>query len=158
MQTQPCLRLPSGTVPHIYEAAITFVDDETVAINSQRFKLGQATDEGNNCLIDTLRQSLQIENLASVPTVRHHLLSPGFFGKASQRVPLAAIVKPSNFFTLDFHAMEIINLLGASAEAYKIVCLDWVHKSSGDAVGNGPTTLYIARVRENHFVPLLPVL
>ena len=142
----------------MYETSVQYIDAETVAISGRRYKLGTASGDENNCLIDTLRQSLQLPDLASVASVRRHLLSPGFFGEASERVPLEAVIRPRDFLTLDFHAKDIINLLGASAEAYTVLCLDWVHKSNGDAVGNGPSTLYIARVREDHFVPLIPVL
>ena len=61
------------------------------------------------------------------------------------------------FLTLEYHAGEVINLLGKNANDYSILCVDVVHQSSGDKVGEGPTVLYIARIRENHFVPLLPV-
>ena len=119
--------------------------------------LGTASGDGCNCLIDTLRQCLQNSDASIVQCVRACLQGPGFFGVASDTVPPAAVIKDGDYLTLDFHASQILNLLGTNTEACKIVCLDWAHRSSGDAVGNGPRTLYIARVDENHFVPLLQV-
>jgi len=133
-----------------------------VSINGQRYTKRHATSEGQDCLIDTLRQSLINQGgmlevqLQDVPTVRFYLESAGFYGNP-QGAPREALIKPLDFLTLEFHTEDRLTLLGAHLERFIIVCLDWAHQGCGDVWGNGTVVLHIARVRQNHFALLHPV-
>jgi hypothetical protein len=111
------------------------------------YVLGAASCENGNGLIDSLRQLVQPS--ASVATVRNGLCARFVDPGATQ-------VTESSFLSFQDHAKEIVRLLGADPELYRIVCIDLVSEA-GDTVGNGSRTLYIARDQSAHFLPLLPV-
>ena len=130
---------------------LSFPADRHVRINGVLFEQGTATGVDCNCLIDTLRQCLNISDISIVDSVRNHLETTFCVKCGPDRV------RRGDYLQLDFHWQIVIMLLGANPELYKIICADWVHKGNGEVVGTGSDELYIARVDENHFVPLQSV-
>ena len=120
-------------------------------VDGVRFSLGTASGLRNNCLIDTLRQKLDL------------VCSSGYVRKKLQEAfpcPGPSHVTNHNFLTLEFHAAEIIRFLGEAVgqrlrlESFRIVCIDLEYEGNGDVVGEGPVILHIARENGNHFLPL----
>ena len=132
----------------MFQQDLSFPADKHVLINAIRFEQGTATGVDCNCLIDTLRQCLDISDRSIIDSVRYHLEKTFCWRRGSDRV------RPGDYLQLNFHWQTVIMLLGANPELYKIICADWVHKGNGEVVGSGSDELYIARVGENHFVPL----
>ena len=124
---------------------------QSLWLDGVRFSLGTASGNRNNCLIDTLRQKLDL--VCSTAYVREKL-QEAFPG------PGPSHVTEDNFLTLEFHATEIIRLLGEAVgqrlrpQSFRIVCVDLEYMGHGDVVGEGPVMLHIARENGNHFVPL----
>ena len=122
--------------------------DVCFSINEvNHFSMGKASGEECNCLIDTLRQQMNLK--CDVRAVRNYL--------QTQHSNLAA----TEFLELQKHWMDIIaglaHVLGKKidASAYRIICVDAMFVGNGDVEGNGSHTLYIARQNADHFVPLL---
>ena len=126
-------------------------------IDGKAFRMGIASGDGCNCLIDTIRQALDIE--CDVSEVRAHLEL------------LHRTIIPGDFLELQHHWRSIINLLchwrniigGAISShvneahaMYSVICVDVLYLENGDVEGDGSERLYIARQNANHFVPLLP--
>jgi len=148
------------TVPHIRQVAVR-IEGERVVVDAQVYFRGRASGAANNCLIDTLRQKLDIVGVSSA-WVRARL---------RERFPSGAgEVTANNFLTLDIHWSSIIEFLGQGAmevglrqrplqaSIFKIVCVDlesFGELIHGDVVGNGPMILMIARTGHNHFIPLI---
>ena len=65
-----------------------------------------------------------------------------------------------NYLTLDLHWAAVVELLGQAAghrlspSTFRVRCVDVEFLGNGDVVGEGTTTLDIARINFNHFVPL----
>ena len=126
-------------------------DGDIFIVDGREYMLGCASGADNNCLIDTLRQKLNI--IASVGSVRRRL---------QERFPSGeARVTAHNFLELQAHWRAVLEFLGQTAgrpidtNHYRVVCLDLTIGHSGDVVGTGALTLHIARVGLNHFVPLI---
>ena len=146
-------------VPHMVQREIRF-EGQTVFIDNQPFHRGLASGEDNNCLIDTVRQSLHVVGV-SLANVRLALQS-------EFDTPGPARVEPSNYLTLELHWERVLHHVAhegqrlgllsrlLSPAMFRIVAVDWTHRGNGDVVGNGEHTLYIARENQNHFVPLFP--
>ena len=161
----------SDSVPHMRQVNGVCIADGLVVSGSQRprwmecyrevhlvsdtavFALGRASGDGYNCLIDTLRQVLNI--VCNVPAVRAAL---------ETRIPS---ILPGDFLELELHGQAIVDLLlifnlavpsssrRPVAKSCRIVCFDLLDVGNGDVVGGDGLALYIARVNRNHFVPLL---
>ena len=131
-----------------------------IVIDGQRFRLGHASGEGCNCLIDTLRQKIGVA--CNVAPVRKCL--------EEQHRHLSTRIVPGAFLALDLW-YDIINLIwqhgempqstAHCVERLRIVCADLTWVGNGEALLRGPLgqedrVLHIARVNENHFVPLFP--
>ena len=164
------------TVPHMNEITVTITCDDALVERAQRrvnwwdgrrveinvddswFVLGKANGDGCNCLIDTLRQCLQL--ICNVSAVRAALER-----KHSSR-PTAII--PLDYLDLRLYWSDIVDLLGTHNELrrmdnlssrVRVVCVDMCWIGNGDVVpqgepGSSRRNLYIARVNQNHFVPL----
>ena len=143
--------LPGDSVPHMFEIRFERSGDD-LTLDGQRYAIGCASGAQNNCLIDTLRQKLGI--IASADHVRLRLQTRFASGDAR--------VTSNNFLELAVHWRAVLEYLGDAAgqpidpNHYRILCIDLVIGHSGDVVGTGPTTLHIARVGLNHFVPPIP--
>ena len=125
-----------------------------ILVDNSYFGLGRASGDGCNCLIDTLRQKLP-DVICCVPEVRRRLEA------------LHPEIIPGDYLELHYWE-DIVNLLGACnrvravtwawAVRFQIVCVDLTWIGNGDVEPRGPpgsrTRLYIARVNQNHFIPL----
>ena len=111
--------------------------------------MGTASVEECNCLLDTLRQQLQLH--CDIKTVR-----------AFVQAQDASLVQ-GDYLELQTHWRAVIagfaHVLDDVflASAYRIVCIDATFIGNGDVEGNGASILYIARQNANQFVPLLRV-
>ena len=149
---------PGDSVPHISQLSWCLLGRseshgaQVVEIENNQFFVGQASGDGNNCLIDTLRQKLNLT--CSTNSVRS-LLRQKFRSGAQQ-------VTESNYLDLELHWWDVITYLGQAsnrrldADNFRVVCIDLQYVGHGDVVGTGPETLYIARENATHFVPLIP--
>jgi hypothetical protein len=129
-------------------------------IDGRRYVPGHASGAANNCLIDTLRQKLNLVGV-NVTWIREEL-------RRRFADPGDAYVSATNFLTLDLHWAAVVDLLLRAAgrsntvdhRTVKIVCIDLRGAGAdlrhGDVVGNGRLILHIGRVDESHFIPLLP--
>ena len=138
-------------VPHMHQMSVER-DGQTVWVDGVRFALGKAIDTDNNCLIDTLRQKLNI--VCSTDYVRQELQK--LFAR-----PGPSHVTAANFLDLQLHWADVIRLLGEAygqrlrPESFRIVVVDVEYLGHGDVAGDGPTTFHIARENGNHFIPLI---
>ena len=154
------------SVPHMRETVITCTadgldiegrlsvdwwrhyQDVCFCINgADQFSMGKASGDQCNCLIDTLRQQMNLE--CDTRAVRNYVQA-----------------RHSNLVLGDFlefqqHWRDVLSGLGHVAgrnidpSVYKVVCVDAQFIGNGDVEGNGVNILYIARQNANHFVPLL---
>ena len=142
--------------PYWYEgrAVEMFIDDA-------RFGLGRASGDGCNCLIDTLRQKLPAV-ICHVRLVRRLLEDRHQYRETS--------ITPGDYLDLVDCWEDIVNFLGKCNEYrpvtrewavdFRIVCVDLTLIGHGNVLPRGVpqgqrTTLHIARVNQNHFIPLL---
>ena len=141
--------------PYWYRGKIVDIDIAGVS-----YHLGIASGDGCNCLIDTLRQTLP-GIICNVPLVRRML--------EERHCNLPTAILPGAYLPLDLWD-DIIDLLFAcnavqrstqriQHQNYRVVCVDMTWICNGDVFprnssANGRRTLAIARVNENHFVPL----
>ena len=137
-----------------------------VSVDNMRFEIGTATGEGCNCLIDTLRR--QLNALPSVlipesclPEVRRLLEQRHRHGPTP--------ITTGDYLDLAHYWEDIVNLLWKhdriglqprrSAKFFEIICADLTYIDNGERLprDRDPSRdrgLYVARVNENHFVPL----
>ena len=131
-----------------------------IVIDGQSYQLGSASGAGCNCLIDTLRQKLP-GVICSVSGVRAAL--------EERHRSLPTRIDPGTYLPLDFWD-EIVDLCGfhnrvrairtSWAHRFRIVLVDltWIGHGEVFPRGSRPglerSTLTIARVNQNHFVPL----
>ena len=129
------------------------MEGANIVIDSRAYFRGRASGQQNNCLIDTLRQSLDL--VANMTWVRSQLRRRFSHGPAA--------VTESNFLTLEHHWRATIELLfeadesgkpKLSSDTFTIICVDLIYRDNGEVVGLGPRKLHIAREGTNHFVPL----
>ena len=131
-----------------------------ICIDDAFFGLGRASGDGCNCLIDTLRQKLPAV-ICNIPYVRSRL--------EERHQHRATRITPGDYLDLAHYWEDIVNFLGeynqvqpvtwAWAVKFRIVCVDMTHIGHGDVLPRGVpqgqrTTLHIARVNQNHFIPL----
>ena len=150
---------PGDHVPHITqtewwrEGALVVIPNAGGG-QDLAFSLGQATGAQSNCLIDTLRQALDL--VCDVSRVRHMLRSKHPAGPGH--------VTEFNYLTLDLHWKDIVDMLFQTDESgkpklhhamFRIVCVELSFEKHGVMEGTGPRVLYIAREEENHFIPLI---
>ena len=165
-------------VPHMNQVNITISADGAVVEQCQRavgwfyhqkleisvdninFVLGKASGEGCNCLIYTFQKILptRMFDVRSVRAEleRHHAGRP------------TAIVR-GDYLDLDIYWADIIDIIGRHnlqgvipnfSSKFRICCVDMCWIGNGEVLPRGMPqgnrqTLYIARVNQNHFVPLL---
>jgi hypothetical protein len=128
--------------------------DGVVKLNGSFYKKGKASGAGCNCLIDTIRQKLEIT--ADAREVRHRLQA--LFPRGPNKVT------KGNFLDFRAHWEAIVRILGEVAQPIaeprdpddmQFTCADLEYIGHGDIVGHGPLHFQIARVHGNHFVPLI---
>ena len=124
------------------------------------FFKGAASGGGCNCLIDTLRQSLDLS--VHVAEVRARL-------EALHRrrgTPIAAV----DYLEFEHHALDILGIFREpkfacgrvvpDAARMRLICVDLTNIGHGDVVGpdgdNCEGTICLARENQNHFVPCIP--
>ena len=135
-------------------------------VEDRHYGLGSASGDGCNCLIDSSRQALP-GVICSVPLVRT-LLEERHRGRDT-RITRGDV--------LDLERWEdIVNLLGernenrvhehnavrrvdAWASRFQVICVDLTWIGNGEVfprgVREGRTMLHLARVNQNHFIPLI---
>ena len=135
----------------------------SIDIGGTQWNRGRALGDGNNCLIDTLRQACG--NLA-VSTSRVRTRLQQLFSEAEvtkQGLEVGAIVTAGNYLELQHHWKAVVDLLFKLDERrvwsmthanVTIKCVDLMFEGNGEVVGTGPMVLYIAREHGNHFIPL----
>ena len=132
-------------------------------VDDQRFELGTASGAGCNCLIDTLRKLLEAMlptrfPKKSVDEVRR-LLEHRHRGRATR-------ITPGEYLDLALYWEDIVDLFGMIHQEpqlrralFEIVCVDvtWIghgERLPAGASREGKRTLFVARVNQNHFVPM----
>ena len=149
------LRTRGAQRPHWYKGRAV-----EIRIDDAFFGLGRASGDGCNCLIDTLRQKLPAV-ICHVPTVRRLLEDRHQYRETS--------ITHGDYLDLEDCWEDIVNLLGKCNEYrpvtrewavdFRIVCVDLTLIGHGNVLPRGVpqgqrTTLHIARVNGNHFIPL----
>jgi hypothetical protein len=129
-----------------------------VRIEGRDYAIGCASGNANNCLIDTLRQSLHmicvVDNVRTELDLLHRKAGP-------------TRITAGDFLEFEHHWRDIITLLSrydqsekprVTPQTVRIVAVDLNMPGHGDVVGEkGCFPLYIARQNGNHFVPLTRV-
>ena len=152
------------TVPHMREVHVVCVADGSARQGRQNINwwrgrqvhfvfhrdtvycMGSASGDECNCLIDALRQCLDV--IFDVRAVRDLL----------QQRHRRLILR--DYLELELHWRDVIEGIGLvmglnlTPESFRIICVDALHLGNGDVEGTGARTLYIARQNANHFVPL----
>ena len=134
-----------------------------IEVDGHAYRLGEASGDGCNCLIDTLRQKLQ-GIICNISWVRQELENH-HRGKDTEIIP-------GDYLELDFWD-DIVDLLISNnavtqvhresrAHRFRVVCVDLTWIGNGEVFPRGAssrerTSLVIARVNQNHFVPLIRV-
>ena len=134
-----------------------------IMVDDQQFALGKASGEGCNCLIDTLRQKLGVAS-CNIADVRRRL-------EALHELCETEIL-PHDYLSLDYWE-DIISLITEqsghsagtvrAASRFQVNCIDLTWIGHGEVLPRGArkepcTVLHLARVNQNHFVPLTPLL
>ena len=147
----------------------TFENERVIRVNHQDYVVKRATSKDNNCLSDTLRQSLLPDGIPSydnyLETVRTELAATFTSGAGRVR----DVCDVPNFFELLEHGAAIIRSLVKHApeqyirdkknpalqpDALKIVCINLNDIDRTSFLGAGRREILIARENNNHFVPL----
>jgi len=125
-----------------------------IRIEGLDYFVGAASGDGCNCLIDSLRQCLNL--ICNVSYIRQ-VLEDRHRGQDSQ-------IEQSDYLQLDLHWRDILELLAQhnlcernfDVNDCRIVCVDMILCGHGDVVGSDEAhhILYICRQNMNHFVPL----
>ena len=145
---------PGAAGPHMAGVLDVEYKDGVVTLSGLCYKKGQASGAGCNCLIDTIRQKLDITADPRAVRSRLQLLFPRGPDKVTK----------SNFLDFRAHWAAIVRILGEVARPrpeprdpadMQFVCADLEYVGHGDIVGAGLLVFHIARVHTNHFVPLL---
>ena len=134
-----------------------------VHVNGKQCELGSAKGDGCNCLIDSLRQLLPVGPV-SLAEVRRQLEKK----HRNRNTEIA----PGDYLELD-RWDDIINLLARNsalrkgektdwASQWTVVCIDLAHLGHGEVfprgtAGSSRRRLHLARVNENHFIPMHPL-
>ena len=141
------------TVPHMFQIEVQR-DGAFFFVDGRRFRRGYASGRANNCLIDTLRQKLEL--ICNVDWARSQL-------QVHFSEPGPGQVTAANFLTLDIHWARVVDLLFQNAgrtlrsDAVRIARVDAEFLGNGDVLGAGALTLNIALESGNRFVPLIPM-
>ena len=141
-----------------------------VIVDGSSFELGSVSGDASNCLIDTLRQKLNGTGSVHIPErsvceVRRRLEKL----HRSQVRP----VQEKDFLNLNETWQDLVDLLGDADElkrrdaprwkGFEILCVDLAWIGNGERYfppSDHPQrreTLHLARLHQNHFVPLLPI-
>ena len=160
-------------VPHMVQTRIQILKDDvavptgrplvamwwlnhriTVRIESVDYYMGRASGSGCNCLIDTLRQCLNL--VCNVSYVRQ-LLEERHRGQNTH-------IEHMDFLQLDWHWRDVLQLLSQhnlcdrifDVNDFRVICVDMNLPGHGDVFGRVEArhNLYICRQNLNHFVPL----
>lgn len=149
-------------INHIRQINAHFTGSGQLAIGGTLYRPGHASGNGYNCLIDSLRQCLNLE--CNVATVRQHLLTK--FPREG-----ASAVTEGNYLVADLHWEETIRGLGQASgksaevvpEKYKVIMIEWPNQPRkrsrvhGDVMGSGSHVLYLTNKGNSHFEPLQQV-
>ena len=113
-------------------------EGRTVYVEGEAFVRGQASGDDNNCLIDTLRQALDLT------TVRCDNVRQALQREFSAQDE--AHVSATNYLILDLHWWHVLLFLGREAvtqgliqepldpDCFRIIAVDFWHRGSGDVV------------------------
>ena len=133
-------------------------------MNGKRFELQAATGYNFNCLIDTLRQSLELPfSPELLDNVRNALAKE--FPRGDYQVQATHHPNGPNYLEFLEHTRSVARLLlqksgvqGQRHEDLKFVCvdLDLEKFSVLDAVGTMQREIVFVRENRNHFIPVLP--
>ena len=139
-----------GVGPHMFQISVSRRGDCFV-VEGNTYSLGRASGQGNNCLIDTLRQALGLAGI-SLEGVRETLKAQFTRGPSK--------VEDANYLELGYHWAAIVDALkGADASRrYRVLCITPDAPENGEVAGSGRTRLFIARTGLKgslHFVPLV---
>jgi len=128
-----------------------------VFVDGYAFRIGRASGEGCNCLIDTLKQLLGTDIPSEL--VRADLQRE--FREGDNKVTR------SNFLDFEVHLPAIVRSLDKHARVrhpgrqrldpnhVQFTCIDLVYVGQGASVGDpSDQHFYIARENTNHFVPM----
>ena len=144
-----CQRLPGWWIGQKLE----------ISVDGMCFVLGSASGEGCNCLIDTLRQVLPTF-VCDVALVRAEL--------ERRHAQNSTAILPFDYLDLAIYWSDIIDIIGEQnilartaklSSKFRVCCVDMCWIGHGevlprDVPANARRTLYIARINQNHFVPL----
>jgi hypothetical protein len=131
-----------------------------ISVDNVHLVLGTASGEGCNCLIYSLQKILPTK-MFNVGFVRRKL--------EQRHAGRPAAILPRDYLELATYWADIIDIIGLHNEQgviqnysshFRICCVDMCWIGNGDVVPRGVPqgnreTLHIARVNQNHFVPLL---
>ena len=133
-----------------------------VSVNNARWEVGTASGRENNCLIDTIRQSLRIPSSdALLDAVRNDLARE--FPEGAYAVRTETDQHGANFLEFQEHTRAVARLLvrhaGRDVEdvtLLKFICmdLDTERHSAVPASRPGGREVVILRENGNHFVPV----
>ena len=127
------------------------------------FVKGSASGAGNNCLIDSLRQAIDMHFPLAVHTgwIREQLQV-----RFPSTHPYA--VSQRNFLDLRNHWEAVVQLIlesaraqgcalprHMSADSFEVISVEEQRRVIGDQVGSGPVSLYLLNEGFLHFVPLI---
>ena len=132
-------------------------------MNGKRFELQKATGENFNCLIDTLRQSLELPSLPGLlDNVRNALAKEFPASRGNLQVRATNHRDGPNFLEFSEHTRAVARLLlqkdgaqGQRHEDLKFVCVDLDREkfSVVDAVGTMQREIVFVRENRNLFIP-----
>ena len=140
-------------MPHMAQVDWS-LEGEHVIISGRRYVQGFASSISSNCLIDTLREKLNI--IANVALIRRYLMAMLPAGHSQVAAPI--------FLTPSYHWRAVIDSLfrydmsgkpKLTHSHIQIVCVDVSYAGNGEAVGTGHMTLHLAKIGTNHFTPLI---
>ena len=130
-----------------------------ISVDDIWFVLGSASGQCCNCLIDTLRQVLPTV-VCDVALVRAEL--------ERRHAEKSTAILPFEYLDLATYWSDVIDIIGEQnivartvglSSKFRVCCVDMCWIGHGevlprDVPANARQTLYIARVNQNHFVPL----
>ena len=145
-----------GSGSHMYGEVVNVepVGDDAAFIDDRFFRKGEASGFGHNCLVNSLRQCLDVRSI-DVASIRQRLMTLYPSGPAK--------VTDDSYLGLEHHWRDVLRLINAklhrtlqrSVADYKVLCVNLSGRGqSVDIYGDGGERLFIAVVGGNHFIPL----
>ena len=160
-QVDITIRVDGASVEQCQRAIGWFYNHKIeVSVDNIHFVLGRASGEGCNCLIYSFQQILPT-SMFDVPFVRAEL------ERRHAGRPTAIVRR--DYLDLAIYWADVIDIIGLHdlqgvipnfSLRFRICCVDMCWIGNGEVLPRGVPqgdrqTLYIARVNQNHFVPLL---